>query len=285
MRGDRPGVGHRARADTGERAERGGVSRVWTRFRSRAFRARDGNVRERRGAACALRRLQGPVVAYRMAGLDAGPGGHPAPRREELVLLGEGPQAAGREQQGGRRRGARPEEAGDGIRQGARPECSSHQHNRSPGRTRRPDAGEGGQAPITTPPAGPTVPDRAEFAASHGPSLARARESETVLEREPQRARSVTGPIVDFEVDPRARRVAKIDPQASPEGTIARIPYQADIGPRRFEEGTARQAVSAESERSLRASNVSGQSEPCLSPGAQCGGSWLRCPSADGKGS
>ena len=30
---------------------------------------------------------------------------------------------------------------------------------------------------------------------------------------------------------------------------------------------------------------VSGQSEPCLSPGAQCGGSWLRCPSADGKGS
>ena len=31
--------------------------------------------------------------------------------------------------------------------------------------------------------------------------------------------------------------------------------------------------------------DVSGQSEACLSPGAQCGGSWLRCPSADGKGS
>ena len=30
---------------------------------------------------------------------------------------------------------------------------------------------------------------------------------------------------------------------------------------------------------------VSGQSEPCLSPGAQCGGWWLRCPSGDGKGS
>ena len=113
MCGDRSGFGHRARADAGERAKRGGVSRLRARirtFRTWAFRTRDGSVRERRRAACALRRLQGPVVVDRMAGLDAGQCGHPAPWREEFVLVGEGTHAASREQEDSRHR-EWPEEA------------------------------------------------------------------------------------------------------------------------------------------------------------------------------
>ena len=66
-----------------------------------------------------------------------------------------------------------------------------------------------------------------------------------MIEREPERAQSIVRVVADINLDPRVRCVAKVDPQASPQGTVARMADQADMGPQRSEEGPAPQAISS----------------------------------------
>ena len=73
----------------------------------------------------------------------------------------------------------------------------------------------------------------------------RDRESEAVPKREPERTESITGLVVDFDIDSRVRRIAKIDTQGSPERTVTGIADQADIGSHRAEVGTTPQSVAS----------------------------------------